>query len=326
MSAQSNGWTHYRLVFRLESPLHIGWRKTGNLMQTRRYVPGKILWGALTARLVQMAGQGHNADAYRQVGEALQHCFRFGYLWPAQAQKDAGQWHPPRAPHFPWQEATLEAWDYLYLNGTARTALEAREHVASEGMLHQIEYIAPYTREGAPVYLVGDLWVKGDLEACVSTEIEDPSLSEGVQRWKEALSALQLGGERGYGWGKVRLFSCDEVKAPKISWGEGWEWRETAHNGDVEILITTDAKEPVKIPTHALAADFSDGERTERAFSDLSGPVEPWVGWERTDRGYRVSTARIVYMPDAKVPPGFQGVLHPWGYLYASEESAEEAR
>ena len=324
MSAQSNSWTHYHLVFRLESPLHIGWRKTGNLMQTRRYVPGKVLWGALTARLVQMAGQGHNGGAYLQVGEALKDCFRFGYLWPAHAQKDANeQWQPPQSPHFTWQEPTIEAWDYLYLNGTARTALEAREHVASEGMLHQIEYIAPYTREGAPVYLVGDLWVKGDLEACVTTEIEDASLSERVQRWEEALTALQLGGERGYGWGKVCLLDDGLRVEQRISWGEGWEWRETAHNGGIGILLATREKEPVAIPTHALAADFSDGERTERAFSDLSGPIEPWVGWEYTANGYRVSTARILYEPGSKMRPNFPGILHAWGYLYAVEKHDE---
>ena len=46
-------WTIYRVTLKLTSPLHVGWKKIGNLMITRPYVTGRTLWGALTARLVR---------------------------------------------------------------------------------------------------------------------------------------------------------------------------------------------------------------------------------------------------------------------------------
>ena len=46
-------WQKYDLAFQLLAPLHIGYRKVGNLMQSRGYVPGKNLWAALTARLTR---------------------------------------------------------------------------------------------------------------------------------------------------------------------------------------------------------------------------------------------------------------------------------
>ena len=44
-------WTVYRVTWRLLAPMHIGWRKLGNMQQTRPYVTGRNLWGAFTARL-----------------------------------------------------------------------------------------------------------------------------------------------------------------------------------------------------------------------------------------------------------------------------------
>jgi hypothetical protein len=46
-------WIGYRVVFRLRSPLHIGWRKAGNVQVTRPYLTGRSFWGALTERLVR---------------------------------------------------------------------------------------------------------------------------------------------------------------------------------------------------------------------------------------------------------------------------------
>ncbi|MCD6387855.1 MAG: hypothetical protein J7L69_00485 [Desulfobulbaceae bacterium] len=308
-------WTHYRLVFQLKSPLHIGWRKVGNLMQTRRYVPGKVLWGALTARIVQMAGWGSDSNAYRQVGEALKQCFRFGYLWPAQGQKNnSGQW----SPHFPWQkESKAYYWDYLYLNGMARTALTASERIASEGMLHQIEYIMPFTREGAPVYLIGDLWVRENLEECSNDAFRY------VQNWEEALNSLQLGGERGYGWGRVCLICLepDDKSTTTITWGDGWKWTSEKAGSDEHVILEWKEKNRDEgyLPVHALAADFSapNEEEKEGAVSEIEGLIEPWVGWEYTSKGFQVSRARILYQPGAKLRSNFQGILHPWGYLYS---------
>ena len=46
-------WTTFSVIFRLRTPMHIGLCKVGNLQQTRSYIPGKTLWGALTEWLTR---------------------------------------------------------------------------------------------------------------------------------------------------------------------------------------------------------------------------------------------------------------------------------
>ncbi len=295
-------WEHYRLVFRLESPLHIGYRKTGNLMQTRRYVPGKNLWAALTERIVWLAGQGDSAEAYQEVGRALKEHFRFGYLWPTYSGRMQG-WQP----HFPWDEDDPAYWDFLYLDGTARTAQRPEVRTADEGSLHEVEFIAPYTRKGEPVYLVGDLWVKDDTPDQVSLNRAAIPLD-----WQKALQYLRIGGERTYGWGRIRLVELEnrresgEDSGGLQLWGNGWNWSE--ENGEVVIKGEKDAH----LPVHALAAQFND----EPPVSKAEGPIEPLLGWELAENGrYRLPEARIAYEPGAVVSEGFEAVIAPWGYL-----------
>ena len=67
--------------------------------------------------------------------------------------------------------------------------MNATNNAAEESSLHETEFIAPQTRDGDPVYLLGYVFVQ---EGC-------KLLGE------NALDKLQFGGERGYGWGRVKL-------------------------------------------------------------------------------------------------------------------------
>ena len=298
-------WKHYLLVFRLQSPLHIGYRKVGSLMQTRRYVPGKNLWAGLTQRIVWRMGQAHNPDAYRRVGDILRAHFRFGYLWPAHAPANSS---PPQKPHFPWEKADPAYWDYLYLDGIASTAQDSSTRTAAEGTLHQVEFIAPYTREGQPVYLVGDLWVD---EAAFSAS--NTAFHQAVQEhWQAALQRLQLGGERSYGWGQMTLAKCDPTDT--LCWGEGWLWKE--QDSKVKIIIK---QEESRLPMHALAVKCNENDvagPAEEPVGDVKGPVEPLLGWERQRAGHSaLSMIRIAYEPGARAGKNLKAEIAPWGYL-----------
>lgn len=177
-------WQQYNLVFRLLAPMHIGWRKTSNLQQTRGYVTGKIFWAALTARLTREAERGANGQAYEETGDFVQENFRFTYLYPA--LQNGSDYKT----HYPWEND----FDYLFLDSYTSAALNYDNQSAEDGLLHETEFIAPRTRTGLPVYLKGSLYVKND----------PPN------NWQNALNKLQFGGERGYGWGHVQLVSCDK--------------------------------------------------------------------------------------------------------------------
>ncbi|RME12885.1 MAG: hypothetical protein D6802_03020 [Ardenticatenia bacterium] len=257
-------WTHYRLVFRLKSPLHIGYRKVGNLMQTRRYVPGKNLWAALTERITRDHHDGSQGSEYQRIGEQVQQHFRFGYLWPSLDDQ---------TPYWPWEHPDF---DYRFLASYVSTALNYDQRAAEEGSLHETEYIAPVARNDQPVYLVGDLWVR------------EENLPNEIANWQRAFQNLQIGGERTYGWGRLQCYTDWQTKQKgQGTTVAGYKWQ--AQNDNVVLTI----KAGKKITAHARAAGQS-------ALSGITGTVEPLVGWERTEQGWKLSQALVCYAPGAQ--------------------------
>ena len=267
-------WQRYDLIFRLQSPLHIGFRKVGNLMQTRRYVPGKNLWAALTERLTRMAFLAPAFRDYEGIGEALRTYFRFGYLYPALKEGERMR------VYYPWQDA--RHFDYRFLDSYASTALAGADHAAAAGALHEVEFIRPYARPlgqelSQPVYLKGVLYVQPAW----------PSDSP-LAAWQKALARIQMGGERSYGWGRLRLVSpLKGEQAPKPEW---------------------DVSEGEYARAHVLAP----------AGAGVEGLVEPLVGWERGDpdqgRYWRLTPRPLVaYQPGSKMTQPLHVTLHAWG-------------
>lgn len=165
-------WNVYRISLRLLSPLHIGWRKLGNLQQTRSYATGRNIWGALTERLARDSGSDYTSTG-NQVDEQL----AFTYFYPSTMPDMVSLW--------PWDDEDEFQWTFI--GSYSSTALNNR--AAEEGSLHETEYIAPYTRHGKSVYLVGYIFEREDCQL----------------RWRDALKRLRIGGERGYGWGRLTV-------------------------------------------------------------------------------------------------------------------------
>jgi hypothetical protein len=179
-------WMRYAVGLRLLSPVHIGWRKLGNLQQTRTYITGKVMWAALTARLTRDLGRGMQGEAYKDIGAKLHENFRFSYFYPAiKKGKNEKEWDM----QYFWKK---ENFDYLFLNSYASAAIEWNNRVSEKGTLHEVEYISPRSRTGKQVYVKGDIWVKD----CIVDDLEN---------WCVSLGRICLGGERTYGWGRVAL-------------------------------------------------------------------------------------------------------------------------
>lgn len=269
-------WEHHRIIFRLKSPLHVGYRKVGNLMQTRHYVHGKILWAALTARLTRDHDNGADGQAYIEIGMDVQECFRFGYLWPAIPCGDTIEnWDDAETfvsfdvkekyvecleklfPHPKVVEKDEPAFDYLFLDSYASTASSPHSRGAEDASLHDTEFIAPRTRDGQQVYLAGSIWVKVG------------ELPEKLKRWEDKLNDLRFGGEGSYGWGRLQLIDNDSsrngsIDPDNISWSG-------------------------PIPAHVGA---------EKAEQTIHGPLEPLVGWEmRKDGSQTPGKATIAFIP-----------------------------
>jgi len=189
-------WTPYRVILRLRSPMHIGWLTIGNLQRTRPYVTGRVLRGALVSRVARNQNViGEKAgDPYRPVSKTFAQYLRFTYFYPA-LKDEEGHYRI----QFPWDDETL--FRRRFLGSYVSAALDYPQQTAAEGLLHEIEFISPYTLdERQPVYLMGYVFVQ---EQRIKYD------------WRGGFRRLQLGGERGYGWGDARLDQEPKMIAEK---------------------------------------------------------------------------------------------------------------
>ena len=251
-----NMWTLYQVSLQVLSPIHIGWKKTSNLQQTRYYVPAKTIWGALTARITR----DQNSSDYKGIGEKINGYLKFSYFYPSDNDSKVNE--------FPWEDNNRFTWKYIGSYQSA--ALENK--TAVEGMLHETEYILPRTREWQQVFLIGYV-----IERNGST-ID----------WKAALPKIQIGGERGYGWGRVTI-----KKEPNVC------------NTFFDYEFDSSQIEPVvKVPNDNFILAHACAEQQEKSEPQIEGNIEPFVGRITTDNGKfgdQFSKASICWVPGSRV-------------------------
>lgn len=240
-------WKMHQVIFRVRSPLHIGWGKVGNLQRTRPYVTGRTLWGALTMRLTRDqatdCGPATDSHDYQSVGQQVGKSLAFSYFYPA-VQSNEGY----RVEWF-WQDKA--AFRYRFLRSYSGTALSYPGQTAAEGMLHEVEFISPTTIDtGEPVFLVGYFFERDHNQL----------------HWETACKRLQIGGERGYGWGAVELVELRELKDNEVFGGKA----RFDGAGDRPIIHVVGSKgTPGRLLAHTLAKNVV-----------ANGEVEPLVGRE----------------------------------------------
>jgi hypothetical protein len=184
---------------------------------------------------------------------------------------------------------TPDVFAWRYLGSYASTALNYDANAAEEGTLHEVEFIAPQTRaDGAiksyPVRLAGYVLVTDDC---------------GLP-WQKALREIQIGGERGYGWGRLRLepdglISVDH-RPVKI-----FDKVECRCEDSARPKICVSPKQPLLAHTRVVGVQ-------------AAGDVEPLVGraWDnRRGAGQIVSVAEVCYAPGARLE-GTQSLWFEW--------------
>lgn len=281
-------WHAYRLIYRLESPLHVGWRKVGNLMQTRSYVTGRSWWGAATAHLTQWLG-GRN---YQPVGEFVRDNLIFGYFFLAE---------DPAYPLIPrWDRGELcygsysaDEFERRFVKSLASTAIAYQHNTAAEGQLHEVEFIVPQV-EGSGIFVVGHLLVKENTRiVCEDHDVKVDNLSLLTQ----VLAQARIGGERRYGFGRVRQIMAERIVQSDLVFGHRLNV-----SGEKPILEVSTGQ---SLSNHCLI----DG-------LDAEGEIEPLLGreWnEDTGPGRRLSAAVVCWTPGSQAQQSSQVEIGPMG-------------
>jgi hypothetical protein len=254
-----------------------------HFFRTRAYVPAKPFWGALTAKLTPQ----FQLIEYEKIGNFLKKVMRFGYLYIS----DGDEVFIPQYTEEGLKFGNLSqiGFEKRFISSLASATIESSSFTAEEGMLHEVEFINPYTiNDGKPVFLRGLLWVSESSEGGLSVVVEGDNFSiayNNVQvNFSELIHTLQVGGERKYGFGQLKLKNLEKIDGDDLKDLRFiGKWKED-RNG---IKLELEEGDPVW--SHVKHA------------SDLKikGSIEPIVGrdWNSKGVGRKLSTYGLCWAP-----------------------------
>ncbi len=190
------GWQRQTLFFEVKSGLHIGAQTLGFIKRTRWFIPSKILWAMTTRVITEFLFPNNSSQHYELIGDEVDKQIRFTnfYLWTENHAKG----YTPEFTDKGLLWGGLKPCEFAqnFIGTQTSTALSMASTSAEENMLHEVEYILPFSRSRQQVYLVGEIFYKENLEIKGKTisNILDTIFLE---------SYLYLGGESAYGYGRV---------------------------------------------------------------------------------------------------------------------------
>jgi len=202
-----NSWIKRSIVFRLESPLHIGYLpfKGSVISPTRYYIPGRTFWGAVTKRITEKL----ETKNYISIGRQIKKNFRFSYFYLYDGKT-------VYFPHYSdkglkYGNLTEEEFEHRFIGSMVSTAIESSSSTARYRSLHEIEFIKNKFRdekgELKDVKIAGSIWMKKNIE------IENENKNDAIRDERDVFSTIQeliLGGESKYGFGHV-LFDSNSI-------------------------------------------------------------------------------------------------------------------
>jgi hypothetical protein len=193
-------WQKFHVVYELHSPLHIGYHKVGNVQRTRYYIPARNLWGAVTEALTRRGFSTHGVSSgnYQQVGEWVKKHCAFGYWFVYENSKLLTPCYCKDG--LKYGNLSVSEFERRYLDSHVTTALDSKTNSAQYGSLHEVEFIAPYSRNGARTQVSGSVFLDDEAKK--------------ILNWEYWLSNLQVGGERHYGFGTIRLIEMKSEGDP----------------------------------------------------------------------------------------------------------------
>jgi len=250
---------------------------------TRYYVPGKLLWGALTAKLTPM----FNIRDYQKVGVFFKDAIRFGYLYLHIENK-------LYLPNYTEKglmigQLSKNEFEKKVISSLKSTAIDSKSSTAEEETLHEVEFINPYSIDnGKPVFLKGYLWIREISENGLSMIRKNGELfieynGLEVNFRDELANRIQVGGERKYGFGLIESKEFKQVKYEGLDATFG-EWFEK--DGAVYIKLTSNKQ----IWSHTSCSNNIA----------IRGNIEPLVGrnWDiKKGSGRKLDSRGLFWAP-----------------------------
>ena len=223
-------WKLLQVTFKILSPIHIGKRKIGNLMETRYYVPARVMWGALTSvlgnKIISNFRINNIDELFEKVGEFLNTHIKIGYFFIAEPQNLSyklfyPKYEMPGKLVYGDDGLSESEFEHRFIYSYVSTAISHDTFSASTGSLHEVEYIKDNYRvqnQIIPLYLSGyiifddteyDLTLSSSNKnykiQFIMTDRNNDKLHFKVNNKNISISLLTIGGERSYGFGQIKL-------------------------------------------------------------------------------------------------------------------------
>ncbi|MGC9020959.1 MAG: RAMP superfamily CRISPR-associated protein [Candidatus Methanodesulfokora sp.] len=258
-----------------------------HLLRTRAYVPARPFWGSLTAELTRRLG---SLD-YSKVGEFLKNVMRFSYLYIFSGDK----MYMPRYTEegLKFGDLTQTEFEKRFISSLASTSIEPHSLTAEEGTLHEVEFICPYEicekmEKPRPVFLKGLLWVSEGSKEELRVQIGENnfSIANGKTEimFSDLANTLQVGGERKYGFGQLRLKDLRKIEDRNLeNLGFKGRWEETGSGVSIEL----EKNEFI----------WSHAEYNPKL--EIKGDIEPIIGrdWGKEGAGRELKAHGLCWVP-----------------------------
>jgi hypothetical protein len=267
------GWNFYKVTLEAKSPIHIGYgAKLGTVAKTRYYILAKHMWAALTNVLAQK-----HSENYKTVGDALKMHTRFSYFYI----KHNDNLYAPKyvsSEGLKFGVLSVEEFEQKFISSFGSTAMEKKQKSAEDGSLHEIEFIK-HTVLNKLVLFEGYLF-SDSKQIQMGSKVLDVQQLTGLE--------IQVGGERTYGFGKVKIKELSEAK-------------DLFEHFDAELSYEPTLK-PKKNTFYTYAHVLT--EKTTDLIKNVSGDLEPLVGREwcrEKGAGRYITHAQICYVPGTQI-------------------------
>lgn len=236
----ANSWKKVSVVFKLKSPLHIGYlpSKGSVVSHTRYYIPGRNFWGAITKRITEHLFENPTADNYKDIGRQIIENFRFSYFYIYDGETIYFPKYTDEGVKYgdDKKSVTKAEFEHKFISSQISTAIDSESLTARDESLHEIEFINNkfIDKDGnlRNIKIAGCFWIKdgskvGGKEVKINSVISIDNFN--------IIQELIVGGESKYGFGHILFESINEIKFPFVSFN--WETPDEIQINKDEFLV-----------------------------------------------------------------------------------------
>ncbi|PKP54662.1 MAG: hypothetical protein CVT90_00070 [Candidatus Altiarchaeales archaeon HGW-Altiarchaeales-3] len=284
-------WKCYELKFRARSPIHIGYRKLGMINQTMYYIPGKTMWGAVTAILTRSIMEKYNAKDYETMGEFIRKNLIFSYFYPAlNSQVMYPRYDNEKGLSF--GDITKEEFENKFISSYVSTAVDPASRTAEDSSLHEFEYIKPDTEFVGYLFANDGNGIRFKNNSILIDALDnDVKLNQSISLF-DAIKQIQVGGERNYGFGWIELVCKESKNRSEVNLYDS--------NSNVKVNLNDNLTlKPTWEDTTLTALAYMNQNIN---FESINGDMEPFVGreWNEKGAGQKISNPIICLTPGTK--------------------------